>query len=191
MTKIILASKSPRRKDLLNSIGIKFTQKSYDIDESIIDEELPDDYLNRIIESKFASAIADTEDIEQILVVADTVVIYNGSIMGKPIGKEDAARMLSLLSDSTHEVRTIVKVGNAPKSVVEIVRSEVRFRDLSLVEIEAYWNSGEPADKAGAYAIQGIGGIFVKHIVGSYSNIVGLPLYETAGLLKQVGVTVL
>lgn len=191
MAKLILASHSPRRAELLAQIGLTFEQKGVSIDETPLENERPETYLSRIAEQKYHAALKQYGHEQGILIVADTIVVYSETILGKPKTKDESIQMLSLLSGKSHQVSTIVYIGYQDKRLSDCVTSEVLMREILSDEMEAYWQTGEPLDKAGSYAIQGIGSIFVKAVQGSYSNIVGLPLYETAQLLKQAGVNVL
>lgn len=193
---LILASKSPRRKELLAQLGYRFETANADIDESVNPQETPFEYVERMACEK-AQAIAKTlatkevnkkpnKALNSMLVLgSDTCVIVDDTILGQPQDKADCIKQLTGLSNRTHHVLTAVAVccGSKVKSIV--VSTEVTFKPLSLPEIEAYWQTGEPQDKAGSYGIQGIAGQFVKHIKGSYSAVVGLPLYETAQLLAE------
>lgn len=187
---LILASQSPRRAELLKQIGISFSQMNVDVDESVLNNEVPECYVRRLAEQK--SLAGWNKSAKQWPVLgADTVVVVHKQILGKPLDEGDASRMLNLLSDNEHRVLTAVAItypsdsGHRQKSL--LVESRVTFGPLSQVKIDAYWQSGEPQDKAGSYAIQGLGGQFVKHINGSYSAVVGLPLYETRQLLNEIG----
>lgn len=182
---LILASKSPRRKELLTQLGYQFTCLSADIDESQRANELPYQYVERLSIKK-AQCIADQHN-NSIVLGSDTCVVINNEILGKPKDFPDCLRQLQLLSNNEHQVLTAVAVTqkNILKSIV--VTTQVFFKPLTETEIQAYWQTGEPQDKAGSYGIQGIAGQFVKHIHGSYSSVVGLPLYETTQLLSQFG----
>lgn len=177
--KFILASGSPRRRDLLNSIGLEFEIVPADIDERVEDGESPEDHVRRLASSK---ALEVSRRVEQAWVLgADTVVVLDDTILGKPRDRRHAAEMLAVLAGRTHVVYTGYAVVDSEKhdrGVVRHVRSEVRIRNLSPAEIEAYIDTGEPMDKAGAYAIQGIGAALVQEVNGSYTNVVGLPLCE-------------
>jgi septum formation protein len=188
--RIILASASPRRRELLDQIGIAYDIHPVDIDESPHPDEAPADYVCRIAAEKSAACHAQAAPIDLPVLAADTAVVLNGRIMGKPKDKEDALAMLRRLSGQTHQVYSAVSLrGNEHGEALSV--TEVTFRTLSEREIAAYWATSEPADKAGSYAIQGLGSVFVQSIQGSFSGVVGLPLFETAELLLQQGIQVL
>jgi septum formation protein len=188
--RIVLASASPRRRELLQQIGLEFDVVSADIDESILPGESPQEHVIRLSSSK-AAAIAAREDISGRWVIgSDTIVLLDDQILGKPSDEEDAKRMLRTLSGREHQVLSGYalidrKLGRQHS---EAVATRVRFRDLTDTEIERYIATGEPADKAGSYAIQGLGVCFVASIEGSYSNVVGLPLCRLTLTLKEFGI---
>lgn len=183
---LILASQSPRRAELLTQLGVKFNQCSVDIDETPITNEDPKTYVLRMAKEK--SELGWLRSTTNNLVLgADTVVLVNGEILGKPVNQNDSQRMLTMLSDSTHQVLTAVALTNAIQQKTVLVETFVTFGGLTPEIIDWYWHTGEPQDKAGSYGIQGLGGQFVKQIKGSYSAVVGLPLYETKLLLKEMG----
>lgn len=186
---LVLASASPRRAQLLDQIGVAFTTQSADIDESIIANEGPADYVERLANSK-AREIALRITQQAFVLGADTVVVVDAEVLGKPEGPQAAAAMLAKLSGREHQVLTGVALVESPgaKHIHSfIVTTTVCFRSLTTAEINAYVSCGEPLDKAGGYGIQGLGGALVKSITGSYSNVVGLPLAETYELLRGVG----
>jgi len=183
---IILASASPRRKELLDQIHIAYRVYPLDIDETPLPDETPLAYVRRLAAEKSAAAVAQLGDSLPVL-AADTAVVLDDVIMGKPKDRDDALAMLRQLSGKMHRVYSAVSLrGQEHGEAVSI--TEVTFRPLTENEIEAYWHSGEPADKAGSYAIQGLGGVFVAAINGSFSGVVGLPLFETAELLSRQGI---
>ncbi len=185
MPSIILASASPRRAELLQQIGLKFSVRPADIDETPEVDETPQHYVERLAREK---ALAVAESAPQCLVLgSDTSVVLDGRILGKPTDAADARETLARLSGATHQVMTAVALANDGQCQSVLVTTEVCFRDLSSEEIDAYVASGEPMDKAGSYGIQGLGGIFVNELRGSYSAVVGLPLQETAALLAGAG----
>lgn len=186
---LILASASPRRRELLQQIGVRFVVQVSDIDETPLPKEAPSDYVCRLALAK-AYAVAQQRRIDKRLPVlgADTIVVCDGQLLGKPVDQADGYRMLRLLSGRTHEVLTAVCLSNGPRHSVRLSSSQVRFRYLTDAEIAAYWQSGEPDGKAGAYAVQGLGAVFIEHLSGSYSGVMGLPLYETAALLNKFDV---
>ncbi|MDO6535213.1 Maf family protein [Alteromonas stellipolaris] len=190
---VVLASASPRRTMLLDQMGIAHSVKPVDIDESALVNETPEAQVARLAEQKAKTALVRLENegglSESTRVLAsDTLIAFNGVSLGKPEDKEDARRILSMLSDNQHEVLTAISVASTTKQVTQTITTKVTFAALTNDEIDAYWDTGEPADKAGSYAIQGIGGQFVKAINGSASAVVGLPLYETRQLLREFGV---
>jgi septum formation protein len=186
---IILASASPRRRELLDQIGVRYEVCPVDIDETPKMAEPPLIYVQRVAAEKSAACAAIT-GVSKPVLAADTAVIVNGSILGKPLNREQGLSMLRQLSGTTHHVFSAISVrGRQHEEAVSI--TEVTFRKLSEAEIVAYWETGEPEDKAGAYAIQGSGSIFVKTINGSFSGVMGLPLYETAELLAKQGIEIL
>jgi septum formation protein len=181
-----LASASPRRRELLTQIGVPHSVKAAHIDESRLPSESARDYVERLAREKAASVWKDVANLP--VLAADTTVVLDGEIYGKPRVREDALKMLSALSDRTHDVLTAVALATADGIAVRTSESKVRFRKLSEAECLAYWNTGEPRDKAGAYAVQGMGAVFIESISGSYSGVMGLPLFETAALLRAAGV---
>jgi septum formation protein len=183
---LILASASPRRAEILSQIGVLFTVIPAYIDESVLPNEDPQVYVRRVALAKAVAVSADSGPLTPVL-AADTAVVIDSSILGKPTGIEHARSMLELLSGRWHEVVSGVAIMHEDVSLIS-VRTRVKFRPILEHEIEAYWSSGEPADKAGSYAIQGIGGAFVERIEGSYSNVVGLPMVETSTLLNKYSI---
>ena len=185
-----LASSSPRRRDILTALGLAFSHAGVDIDESRIAGEAVDDMAMRLAREKaFAAATRRQEGIP--VLAADTIVVLGDRVFGKPASKDEALDMLASLSGTAHRVITAVAVMTAAELGMAMSDTEVRFRDIKPDEALAYWQSGEPAGKAGGYAIQGLGGIFVESVKGSYSGVVGLPVFETADLLRQAGIDVL
>jgi septum formation protein len=184
--RVVLASASPRRRQLLDLIGIEHEVRPANIDESMRPREAPRRHAERLAREK-ATAIAK-RDPDLITIAADTIVVINRKVLGKPRDTDDAARMLALLSGREHVVTTAVAVSRGKKlrSAVEEVR--VKFRRLRDDEIEAYIATGEPMDKAGAYGIQGYGATIVERIEGDYFAVMGLPIVRLIGLLRDVGV---
>lgn len=182
--RLILASASPRRKELLGHLGVPFEIVVTDIDESVHPGEAPDVYVERLALEKSKAASRPND----LALGADTAVAIDGQILGKPNDVEDAVRMLGLLSGRTHEVFTGVGLSDGSSVVV---RTEVTFTSLASPDIAWYVATGEPMDKAGAYGMQSIGGTFVESISGSYSNVIGLPLAQTSVLLRKAGVAVM
>lgn len=183
-----LASASPRRREILTALGISFTSAGVDVDEAPQTGESPEGMVVRLAAEKAAAAAPP--DAGAIL-GADTAVVLEGRIFGKPAGEAEALEMLGTLSGRVHEVYTGVALRSGRRTATALSRSTVRFRRISADEAARYWQSGEPRDKAGAYAIQGLGGIFVESLQGSYSGVVGLPVYETAVLLGRAGIEIL
>jgi septum formation protein len=183
---IILASASPRRRELLDQIKVTYRICPVDLDETPLPNETPLAYVQRLAAEKSAACLAQLNTRTPVL-AADTAVILNNVIMGKPKDQDDALAMLTQLSGRTHQVYSAISLrGREHNQAVSI--TEVTFRRLTKAEILAYWRSGEPFDKAGGYAIQGMGGAFVESIKGSFSGVVGLPLFETAELLSKQGI---
>jgi septum formation protein len=185
---LLLASQSPRRADLLRTFGLHFDIEPSNVDETPIPGETPADHVWRLAEDKAWAVIRSGH----IIVGADTTVVIDGQMLGKPKDPDDAHRMLRKLSGRTHEVITGVAVVFAPDGEEAVTRrasecTDVRFRDLTFSEIDWYVGTGEPRDKAGAYGIQGLGGDLVATIKGSYHNVVGLPLTTLAMLFKDEG----
>ncbi|MBN8231621.1 septum formation inhibitor Maf [Corallococcus macrosporus] len=181
----VLASASPRRKDLLAQLGLRFTVAAADIDETPMAGEIARNYVHRLAVEK-ARTVA-TRHPDAWVLAADTTVALGAELLGKPRDAAEAREMLTRLSGQVHEVFTGIAVaGRAQAS--EVVRTQVTFRTLSTEEIAWYAETGEPLDKAGAYAIQGKGGFLVQGIEGSPSNVIGLPLGETLALLRRAGV---
>jgi septum formation protein len=183
---IRLASASPRRHELLTQIGVPHVVTVPHVDESALPDERPADYVQRIAQAK-ALAVWKADNTLPVL-SADTTVVLNGEMFGKPTGREHAIDMLARLSGKTHEVMTAVVLASASGTSMRMNASEVRFRTLTLEECAAYWETGEPRDKAGGYAVQGRAAVFIESIAGSYSGVMGLPLFETAALLREAGI---
>ena len=196
-TQVVLASASPRRAELLEQLRIRFLKVQPDVDESAGPGEQALDLVRRL-------AVVKAAAVEQLLrsglpgsglpgaglpvLAADTLVVIDGLALGKPVSRSDALAMLARLSGRAHEVLTAVAVADPEGIQSEVSRSTVRFRTISADAARRYWATGEPVDKAGAYAIQGIGAVFVDRLEGSYSGVMGLPLAETERLLSEAGV---
>jgi septum formation protein len=184
---VVLASASPRRSVLLRQIGVVHRVVPADIDESRRPRESARDCVQRL-------ALAKAQDVqvgpEAVVLGADTAVVLGEEMLGKPRDRADALAMLARLSGRSHRVLSAVAVVAGADTAVALSVSEVRFRALTEAECAAYWDSGEPRDKAGAYAIQGWGAVFIAELRGSYSGVMGLPLFETAQLLRAAGVTI-
>ncbi len=183
---IYLASASPRRRELLAQIGVPFRVVEADVDESPRAAEPPEGYVRRLAEHKAEAVWASTGDAP--VLGADTTVEIDGRILGKPADEPDGIAMLALLSGRTHRVFTAVAIRSNAGTRSQLSRSEVSFRPIGEAERRAYWRTGEPRGKAGGYAIQGYAAVFVEDLRGSYSGVVGLPLFETAALLTATGV---
>ncbi len=196
MTKqLILASASPRRRELLDQIGVSYTVYPVDIDETPKQSEIPQDYVRRLAEEKAAACMLALNSPLPVL-AADTSVVIDGCILGKPENKEHAQTMLNKLSGNWHSVYSAVSlrcrgINEEIQHFQALSITEVKFRTIQPQEIQAYWETGEPLGKAGAYAIQGLASIFVASINGSFSGVVGLPLFETAELLSKQGIKVI
>ncbi|MGB5097096.1 MAG: Maf family protein, partial [Porticoccaceae bacterium] len=173
---------SPRRSALLAGIGVRFAVVPAHLDETPKPAERPRDYVARLALAK-ARAVADAIGAVLPVLGADTTVVCEGRMLGKPAGEAEAVAMLMALSGRTHQVLTAVALVRGAAAAGVLVETAVTFRELSTAECRSYWHSGEPADKAGGYALQGMGGIFVTRIEGSYSGVVGLPVAETYKLL--------
>jgi septum formation protein len=187
---IYLASGSPRRRELLHQIGVSFQVIGTDLDETALQGESPLAYVSRLAQAKATVGWERSRDLGRAPVLAaDTAVVLDGRILGKPKGLDDAMAMLLELSGRTHEVLTAVALRSSSGTEGKVSRSTVTFRSIDPSEARAYWETGEPSDKAGAYAIQGYAAIFISDLQGSYSGVMGLPLFETAALLEAAGVT--
>lgn len=179
---IVLASASPRRSELLRTAGIPFIVRVANVDETQFADEAPDSYVARLSRTK-ALAVAQPNE---IVLGADTTVVIGNETAGKPIDIEDAKRMLRMLSGNWHEVLTGVTLVCNGETYTEVAATRVKFAEMSSAEIEWYANSGEPDDKAGAYAIQGLASRFIERLEGSYSNVVGLPIETVYRMLNEV-----
>jgi septum formation protein len=191
---IYLASRSPRRGELLGQLGIRFAVLPSDVDESVRPDESPEHYVLRLAREKTAVCMQHIEarGMAQLPVLAaDTTVCIDGIILGKPQDDRDADAMLRRMADRWHAVHTAVALAQGKRIEVMLSSTQVELAPLSEEEIAAYVASGEPYDKAGGYGIQGLAGAFVRRIEGSYSGVMGLPVYETSQLLKKFGVDVL
>ncbi len=184
---LLLASASPRRRELLLQIGVTPQVWPADIDETVRAGEAPQDYVLRLARGK-AEAVWTASAGQWPVLAADTSVVCGQEILGKPADRAALVRMLLRLASRPHEVLTAVALRTAEGLRTALSVSEVTFRSLKREEIERYWDTGEPADKAGGYAVQGIGAMFISRLQGSYSGVMGLPLYETAQLLQAAGI---
>jgi septum formation protein len=193
MKQLILASQSPRRKALLAQLGYQFITQAADIDESVRSDENAEDYVLRLSKEKaqtIFSALTIKQQAQSIVIGSDTSVVIEGEILGKPANEAECIATLLRLENKQHQVLTAISVvshDKKNKTISQLIETHVQFKALTVDEIKRYWQTGEPCDKAGSYAIQGIGGQFVTTIKGSYSAVVGLPLYETVQLLSQAG----
>ena len=185
---LYLASGSPRRQALLKQLGISYRLLEHGVVENRTEGEAAEDFVRRLALDKALAAqrLLQVDDPIPVL-AADTIVICRNRILGKPDDRDQALQMLQWLSGDRHEVMTAVAVANRKRSQVILSTTEVTFREVRQAEILAYWDTGEPRDKAGAYAIQGLGSMFIKAIKGSYSAVVGLPVFETVQLLSGFG----
>ncbi len=209
MTTLVLASGSPRRRELLARLGVEFDVRPADVDETPRPAESADDLVRRLAVDKAQAGLAAAPEAHVVVLAADTVVVLDGEVLGKPADAADASTTLGRLSGRTHVVCTGVAVarrgaggptdpdpaadgvalGPAVTLTVEVVATEVTFVDLDPADVTAYVATGEPLDKAGAYGIQGLAGVFVSSVHGSYDNVVGLPLAVTARLLAEAGIS--
>ena len=187
LPKLILASGSPRRAEIMNSVGWDFEKDVPDVDESVIDGESPEDYVVRLAKTK-ADVIAERHTGEMVL-GADTTVVIEDQIIGKPLDIEDAHRMLEMLSGNWHEVLTGVAVVNNVGTNTGLQRTRVKFAEMNANEINFLVELGDPLDKAGAYAVQAQAALFIEGIEGDYWNVVGLPISLVYDLVKGVGNT--
>lgn len=180
-----LASSSPRRGAILERMGLEFTAAGVDVDEQQLAGESPDIMVVRLAIEKASAAMCPPET---VIIGADTLVVLDGEVFGKPRDEADGLRMLAALSGRSHEVMTGVAVrsGGTVQSALSV--TAVKFREIGPDEALEYWQSGEPRDKAGAYAVQGLAGAFVESVTGSYTGVVGLPVFETARLLQVAGI---
>ena len=187
---VFLASASPRRQALLTQIGIGYTLLHAGVDEALLPDESAGDYVRRVaLEKVRAGRALLAEDAGSPVLGADTAVVVDGRIMGKPRDRDEGIDMLLALSGRSHQVLSAVALA-AGREAVRVSESRVTFRRLTQAQCAAYWDTGEPRDKAGGYAIQGRGAVFVSRLEGSYSGVMGLPVYETAELLREFGIEV-
>lgn len=189
--KLVLASASPRRRELLESVRLKFDIEPSSVEELQRQGEAPETYVRRLAEDKAREIASRYPD--AWIIAADTIVFIDGTILEKPADHEDAARMLTKIAGRVHEVFTGVTLLSMPagQAWTRVVTTSVKMLSLSPAEIEWYASTGEPMDKAGAYAVQGIGAMFIESIEGSYTNVVGLPLAELFEMMKAAGLQVL
>ena len=185
--RLILASASPRRAELLAGSGFEFTVRPANVDERLHPDESPEQYVLRVARDKADAIANECRDAGSTVVAADTVVVARGEILGKPADRLDMIRMLTLLSGTVHDVFTGVVIATSDRELAAAVRTRVSFVALSPEEIDTYIPTGEPEGKAGAYAIQGYAARFVDWIDGSWSNVVGLPVATVYQMLRRVG----
>jgi septum formation protein len=191
-TALYLASRSPRRQELLRQIGLRFQAQEVEVAETPLPGESPEEFVHRLaLEKARAGWRAPSRRLSVPVLGADTAVVVDGEILGKPLDCPDAVRMLGKLSDRSHRVLSAVALVWEGRQDWRLNESRVWFRTLTESERERYCATGEPLDKAGAYAIQGRGAMFVSRLEGSYSGVMGLPVYETAGLLDAFGIPML
>lgn len=187
MLKIALASASPRRRELLAQLGINFDLVKVDVDETQWPQELATDYVLRLAKTKAQAGVAaQTAGQELPVLGADTIVVVDGQVLGKPVDQQDFLRMMRLLSGRQHQVYTAIALATPTLLLSDTVKTDVWFSPLTEAQMLAYWQTGEPADKAGGYGIQGLASRYIPKISGSYFAVVGLPLYETDQLLQQL-----
>lgn len=187
MQKIALASASPRRRELLTQLGVHFELVKTDVDETQRPGEVATDYVLRLAISKARAGFHAQHGVKPLPVLgADTIVVVDGEVLGKPIDQADFLRMMRLLSGRQHQVYTAIALVDGDKVRSDTVKTDVWFSTLTEAQMLAYWHSGEPADKAGGYGIQGLASRFIPKIAGSYFAVVGLPLFETDQLLQQL-----
>jgi septum formation protein len=187
---LYLASQSPRRRQLLEQLGMDFSVLDVDVPEQHMHGELPQDYVSRVARDKARAGLASLGDaIDAIVLGADTEVVLDDEVFGKPRDADDAAAMLGRLSGRTHAVISVVWLVSAAREECAVCTSQVCFTPLDESTVATYVATGEPFGKAGAYAIQGRGAVLVEHLQGSYSGVMGLPLFETARLLRGFHLT--
>ncbi len=187
MPELHLASSSPRRRDLLDAVGLIFTYAGVDVCEDRLEAESALEMVERLAMAKVHAALPR----EGVVIGADTAVALSDRVFGKPRSEAEGIAMLTALSGQVHDVLTGVAVAGGGRIATAVSRSSVAFRDIDPAEARQYWQSGEPRDKAGGYAIQGLGAVFVRELRGSYTGVVGLPMFETTQLLAAVGIDVL
>ncbi len=185
---LILASQSPRRRELLDQVGVSHRVVRVEVDETRRPSEVPAVYVERLARAKALAGLAAAG--AGPVLGADTAVVLDDAVLGKPADRDAALAMLARLSGCRHEVLTAVALADGDAIACRLSVSHVTFRELAPSEIEAYWATGEPADKAGGYAIQGRAALFVTRLEGSYSGVMGLPLFETGELLREAGIDV-
>jgi len=183
---LYLASQSPRRRELLEQIKVQYQVLAIDIEEAVLPEETAEAYVERVALDKARAGLQLRAE-EKLVLAADTEVVLDGTVLGKPRDQAHALEILRSLSGRDHQVLSAVAIHDGDRHRVRLSRNTVHFRDLTTAEINRYWSSGEPHGKAGSYAIQGLGAAFIERLEGSYSAVMGLPLFETAELLAEFG----
>jgi septum formation protein len=192
LPQIYLASASPRRRELLQQLGVRFAVLNQAVPEERRAGETPEAFVERLAVQKAEAGWAQLAPAaRRPVLAADTAVVVDEQVLGKPADREAALAMLALLSGRSHRVLSAVALMGQDRVRLRSSESQVSFRVIGAAEREAYWQSGEPADKAGAYAIQGLGALFVRHLAGSYSGVMGLPLFETGELLREFGIEII
>ncbi len=186
---IYLASSSPRRRELLDQIGVRYACIDSGVEERLVPGESPEVFVLRLALAKARAGLRRIGDRTQLPVLgADTVVVLDDTVLGKPASPAEGMRMLELLSGRSHRVLTAVALTDGEREASRLSVSHVTFRQTTQAEREAYWATGEPRDKAGGYAVQGRAAVFIEQLEGSYSGVMGLPLFETAQLLAEFGI---
>ena len=185
---LLLASSSPRRQSLLAELGVAFECFSPDVDETVQAGESPHDYVLRLAKAKAQAGLTHLPD--ATVIGSDTSVVVDDQILGKPRDYQDFERMMTMLSGRSHQVMTSLAVLKKDRCLAQVVTTDVHFFDISAEQIQRYWQTQEPCDKAGGYGIQGKGAVFVREIEGNYSAVVGLPLAHTAQMLAEFGFTI-
>ena len=183
---LYLASQSPRRRQLLEQLKVSYQVLVIDVEEALLPDETAEAYVQRVALDK-ARAGLQLRTQDKLVLAADTEVVLDGAVLGKPRDQAHALEILQSLSGRDHQVLSAVAIHDGHRCQVRLSRNTVHFRELSADEINRYWNSGEPRGKAGAYAIQGLGAAFIERLEGSYSAVMGLPLFETVTLLAEFG----
>ena len=184
-----LASQSPRRLTILQELGYDFSVIKLEVDETPLVDEAPKTYVMRVARAKALAALSERENKNLPILAADTTVTIHGEILGKPKDTQDAIRMLEVLSGAQHEVHTAICMAKSEHEFSEMLSTSIiEFAHLSAKDIQSYCDTGEPMDKAGAYAIQGYAAAFIKYMQGSPSGVRGLPIYETVQMLKEYGI---
>lgn len=183
---IYLASQSPRRRELLEQIKVPYQVLAIDIEETVLPDEAAETYVQRVALDKARAGLPlRTQD--KLVLAADTEVVLDSIVLGKPRDQDHALEILQSLSGRDHQVLSAVAIHDGSRHRLRLSRNTVHFRDLSTAEIKRYWETGEPRGKAGAYAVQGQGAAFIERLEGSYSAVMGLPLFETSALLAEFG----